>query len=179
MSDEVREEPHVFPTGRKPGEILFCTVMLIIGGLLIAAIGWQTAWLEGKRLTAQPRFWPTLSLVGIALFAALNWLSRNQAERTPGRWREALVWIRSLEYVGWYLLYVWAIPLIGYLPATVIFCVGLTVRLGYRGKAIWLAAAFAMFVVLFFKSAMNVKIPGGEIYQLAPEGLRYILLRYF
>jgi hypothetical protein len=179
MADDVREEPHVFPLGRKPGEMLFCTLMLVIGGLLIAAIGWETTWLEGKRLSAQPRFWPTLSLSGVVLFAGLNWLSRSKVERTPGRWAEAGIWLRSLEYVGWYLLYVWAIPLIGYLPATVIFCVGLTLRLGYRGRTVWAAIGFALFVVLFFKSAMNVKIPGGALYQLAPEGLRYILLRYF
>lgn len=179
MAEDLREEPHVFPVGRKPGEMLFCTMMLIFGGLLIAAIGWETTWLDGKRLAAQPRFWPTLSLCGVVLFAGLNWLSRNKVDRTPGRWAEAGVWLRSLEYVGWYILYVWAIPVIGYLPATVIFCGSLTLRLGYRGKAVWAALGFALFVVLFFKSAMNVKMPGGAIYQLAPEGLRYILLRYF
>ncbi|MBU2484001.1 MAG: tripartite tricarboxylate transporter TctB family protein [Alphaproteobacteria bacterium] len=179
MADDVSEEPHVFPLGRKPGEMLFCTIMLVIGGLLIAAIGWETTWLEGKRLSAQPRFWPTLSLSGVVLFAGLNWLSRSKVERTPGRWTEAGIWLRSLEFIGWYLLYVWAIPIIGYLPATVIFCTGLTLRLGYRGRAVWAAIGFALFVVLFFKSAMNVKIPGGALYQLAPEGLRYILLRYF
>lgn len=180
MSDDVNHEPHVFPEGRRPGEMLFCTLMLVIGGLLIAAIGWQTTWLPGKGLAAQPRLWPSLALGGIVLFAALNWMLRSKVMRTPGRWREAFTWIRSLEYVGWYLLYVWSIPVIGYLLATIFFCIGLTLRLGYRqALALWSAFGFALFVVLFFKSAMNVKIPGGAIYDLAPESLRYFLLRYF
>ena len=61
----------------------------------------------------------------------------------------------------------------------VVFCTLLTLRVGYRGKAVLWAALFGLFVVLFFKTAMNVKIPGGAIYELAPEGIRYILLRYF
>ena len=51
--------------------------------------------------------------------------------------------------------------------------------MGYRGKTVWIAAAFGLFVVLFFKTGMNVKIPSGAIYELAPEHLRYILIRYF
>lgn len=185
MSDDVtnhkpQHKPHVFPEGRKPGEILFCTLMLIIGLMLIAAIGQQTSWLPGKGLAAQPRLWPSLALGGIVLFAALQWAFRFKVLRTPGRWREALVWIRSLEYIGWYFLYVWSIPIIGYLLATVVFCIGLTLRAGYRrAVAVWSAFGFALFVVLFFKTAMNVKIPGGALYELAPESIRYFLLRFF
>jgi hypothetical protein len=179
MTEASDSRPHVFPEGRKPGEILFCTLFLAAGGLLLLAIGWQTSWLPGKGLAAQPRFWPALSLSGLILFSGLNWLSRRKVKRTPGRWREAATWLFSLEYIAWYMAYVWAIPLTGYLTATLIFCPVLTYRLGYRGRNIWLAAGFGLFVVLFFKSAMNVKIPGGAIYELAPEGIRYILLRYF
>ena len=179
MSNTSPDEPHVFPEGRKPGEMLFSMLLLMIALALLAALPWQTSWLPGKGLAAQPRFWPALSLGGVVLFAVLHKMLRYKVERTPGRWIEGLTWIRSLEYVGWYMIYVAAIPIIGYLPATVLFCTLLTVRVGYRGKALWLAALFGLCVVLFFKTAMNVKIPGGALYELAPDGLRYILLRYF
>ena len=180
MRDDANQKPHIFPEGRRPGEILFCTLMLVIGLMLIGAIGWQTIWVPGKGLATQPRFWPSVSLGGIVVFAALQWVFRFRVLRTPGRWHEALIWIGSLEYIGWYLLYVWSIPMIGYLPATIIFCLGLIWRVGYRrAMAFWSAFGFALFVVLFFKTAMNVKIPGGALYELAPDSIRYVLFRFF
>jgi len=179
MSNTDSSEPHVFPTERKPGEILFSSGLLIFAALLLALLPWQTSWLDGKGLAAQPRFWPALSLGGLALFAVLHQFSRRQLDRTPGRWAEGLTWIKSLEFIGWYMVYVSAIPLIGYLPATLIFCVLLSIRVGYRGKTLIWAAIFGLAVVLFFKSAMNVKIPSGAIYDYAPDSIRYILLRYF
>ena len=179
MSDHPPDQPHVFPEGRKPGEMLFSMLLLLLAGALLAALPWQTTWLAGKGLAAQPRFWPALSLGGVVLFAILHKLSRNKLDRTPGRWTEGLTWIRSLEFIGWYMLYVVAIPIVGYLPATVVFCTLLALRAGYRGKTLLWAALFGLAVVLVFKTAMNVKIPGGAIYEYAPEGLRYILLRHF
>lgn len=173
------DHPHVFPETRKPGEILFVMISMGVALALLAAIPWQTTWLPGKGLASQPRLWPSLSLGGVVLFGLMNAWSRIRVTRTPGRWQEAAAWLRSLEFIGWYMLYVLAIPVIGYLLATVTFCTGLAMRLGYRGRPVWIAAAFGLFVVLFFKSAMNVKIPGGAIYEFAPDPLRYILLRYF
>jgi hypothetical protein len=173
------DHPHVFPESRKPGEILFVTITMMIALALLAAVPWQTTWLPGKNLAAQPRLWPTLSLSAIVLFGLLNGLSRVKVTRTPGRWQEAWAWVRALEFIGWYMVYVLAIPVIGYLAATIAFCVGLALRMGYRGRTVWIAAAFGLFVVLFFKTAMNVKIPAGAIYDFAPEQLRYVLMRYF
>ena len=179
MSQDTHNAPEFFPDGRKPGEILFSALMIIFGGLLLAALPWQTSWIDGRELAAQPRLWPALSLGGLIVFAAMHFTLRLQVTRTPGRWKEGLAWILSLEYVAYYMVYVWAIPLIGYLLATIVFCVLLTYRIGYRGKALWIAFAFALFVVLTFKTGFNVKIPGGAIYDFAPEGLRYYLFRYF
>jgi hypothetical protein len=178
--DERNDKPHVFPTGRKPGELLFCAMFLVFAAGLLAQIGWQTTWLPGKALAAQPRTWPTIALGGMVLLGVLQWLQVRGIERTPGRWREAALWARSLEFVGWYVLYVTFIPILGYLLATVLFCVGLAFRLGYRSRlALSCAFGFALFVVLTFKSGFNVKIPGGAIYDLAPASLRYFLIRYF
>jgi hypothetical protein len=179
MSHQEDDHPHVFPESRKPGEILFVTITMLVALALLALIPWQTAWLPGKGLAAQPRFWPALSLGGVVLFGLLNGLTRSRIDRTPGRWQEAGAWLRSLEFIGWYMVYVVSIPIIGYLLATILFCTSLALRVGYRGRTVVIAALFGLFVVLFFKTAMNVKIPGGAIYELAPEGLRYFLLRFF
>jgi hypothetical protein len=172
------DHPHVFPESRKPGEILFVTISMVIAVALLAAIPWQTTWIPGKGLAAQPRLWPSLSLGGVVLFGLMNAWSRVRVTRTPGRWQEAAVWLRSLEFIGWYMLYVVAIPVIGYLLSTVLFCTGLALRVGYRGRTVVIAGLFGLFVVLLFKAALNVKIPGGAIYEHAPEALRYFLLRY-
>lgn len=179
MHPQDEDHPHVFPEGRKPGEILFVTITMMIALALLALIPWQTTWLQGRGLAAQPRFWPALSLGGVVLFGLMNALSRVRVTRTPGRWQEAGVWLRSLEFIGWYMLYVLAIPVIGYLIATLVFCTGLALRMGYRGRTVWIAAGFGLFVVLFFKTGMNVRIPAGAIYEHAPGSLRYILMRYF
>jgi hypothetical protein len=179
MSTHAPDEPHVFPEDRKRGELLFSFLLLFAALALLAALPWQTAWLNGRGLAAQPRLWPAMSLSGVVFFAGLHAVLRGRLDRTPGRWLEGLTWIRSLEFIGWYMLYVVAIPMIGYLPATVIFCTLLALRVGYRGKTLLWAALFGLCVVLFFKTAMNVKIPGGALYEFAPDNLRYILLRYF
>lgn len=179
MSHPDGDHPHVFPESRKPGEILFVTITMLVALALLAAVPWQTTWIPGKGLASQPRFWPALSLSGVVLFGLLNALSRVRVTRTPGRWQEALEWVKSLEFLGWYMLYVAAIPVVGYLLATVLFCTGLAFRTGYRGRTVLIAGLFGLRVVVFFKTIMNVKIPAGAVYDYAPEGLRYILLRFF
>lgn len=179
MADPV-DEPHVFPLGRKPGELLFSAVLVTFSAALLSMLGWQTTWVAGLDLAAQPRLWPAISLGGMVLFGLVHWARMLTVRRTPGRWQEAALWLRSLEFVGWYVAYVLLIPVIGYLLATVLFCVLLVLRLGYRSRFALLSAfGFALFVVLTFKTALNVKIPGGAIYEFAPAGLRYILIRHF
>lgn len=172
--------PHVFPEARRPGELFYSLVFLATSLALLSMIVWQTSVLPGKGFAAQPRTWPLISLVGMTLFAFANLVATSRSKRTPGRWTEVVVWIRSLEYVGWYLLYVAAIPTVGYLGATLAFCLFMTWRAGYRsGPAFAAAAGFALFVVLLFKSLFNVKIPGGAVYEYLPDTLRYIMIRYF
>ncbi len=179
MQDET-ESPHVFPLGRRPGELLFALIFFVAAALLLSEIGTQTTWLNGKGLAAQPRLWPLIGLGGMLLFGGLYFYSLSRVQRTPGRWKEAWLWLRSLEYVGWYLTYVFAVPRIGYLGATLCFCLFLTWRSGYRSRLAFASAAgFGLFVVLLFKSLLNVRIPGGAIYEYLPSGLRNIMILYF
>ncbi|MNL82812.1 hypothetical protein D3C87_2102870 [compost metagenome] len=71
-------------------------------------------------------------------------------------------------------------PLLGYLISTLLFCVLLTVRAGYRQTSALIAAAlFGLVVVVFFKSMLNVKIPGGAIYDVLPAFLRNFMITHF
>lgn len=172
--------PHVFPHGRRPGELLFAILFLAMGVALLSLITHQTVWLPGRGLAAQPRTWPVIGLGGMVLFGTLHLWSRSRDARTPGRWREAWRWASALEYVAYYLAYVYAVPRIGYLSATIVFCVFLAWRAGYRAGRTFLAAAlFGLAVVLLFKTTLNVKIPGGAIYEYLPAGGRNLMLRYF
>lgn len=172
--------PLAIPPARKPGELLFAMLMLAFSLAMLAQIGVQTTWLANKNLAAQPRLWPLLGLGTMAIAGALNLWSANRIRRTPGRWKEAFLWFSSLEYVGWYLVYVASVPVAGYLIATLVFCLFLTWRAGYRDTRTYIAAAFfGLCVVLFFKSALNVKIPGGAVYDYLPGAIRNVMLRYF
>jgi|GEM_PF-5204860 len=41
-----------------------------------------------------------------------------------------------LEWAAWFLVDVWLVPIIGYLPMTLIFAPALTWRMGYRTRLV-------------------------------------------
>ena len=73
-----------------------------------------------------------------------------------------------------------AVPQLGYLPTTILFAMILAYRLGYRGWPYMAsAAAFAIVVVVIFKAFLQVKVPGGAIYEFLPTAARSFMLTYF
>ena len=71
-------------------------------------------------------------------------------------------------------------PQAGYLPATLIFTILLTLRAGYRSRTALVSAAVgAVAIVLLFKTFLQVKLPAGRLYETLPDGLRQIMLTYF
>lgn len=87
MAEPSTDQPHTFPEGHAPGEMLFSTLPLIFAAALLAALPWQTASLDGTGFAAQPRFWPVVSLAVGTLFAALHRMMRAGPDRTAGRGR--------------------------------------------------------------------------------------------
>ncbi len=170
----------MFKRYRRPGDIVFAFVFLAFSLFLVSQIGEQTVWKKGTKLFAQPAFWPSLSLISMSIFAAFHWLGSAVSPRIEGRWGEVWLWLRSLEYVVWFLVYVLLVPILGYLLATVVFAVGLAIRLEYRSPK-WLAtsALSAFIIVLVFKTFLQVKVPGGQIYELLPTALRGFMLTNF
>ncbi|MHA6265165.1 tripartite tricarboxylate transporter TctB family protein [Arenibacterium sp. CAU 1754] len=165
---------------RSVGQTVFVFAALGTVVLLLSLITQQTVWVEdAKSFAAQPRFWPGVALITMLTSLALHaWLMRR---RRPNRqdWAEVRRWAQPLEYVVWFMVYVFAVPIIGFLPMSIAFACALTWRLGYREKFYQLAAlAFAVATVVLFKGFLGVKIPGAALYELLPDGLRSFFILY-
>ena len=170
----------LFKRYRRPGDIVFAWIILVMSVFLLSQLMDQTAWRNGGKLFAQPRFWPAVSLSGMSVFAAFHLLGSALSERIHGRWQEVWLWISSLEYAGWFIAYAVVVPYAGYLPSTVIFAVTLTLRAGYRKvSTLGISAVAAVVIVFLFKTFLKVNLPSGLIYESLPDGLRQIMLAYF
>ena len=169
----------LFGRERKPADLVFAIVFVLFAIFLLVQLTGQTKWLSSKSLFAQPRFWPAVGVIGMTVFGLLHLLGSVLSPKEPGRVRELMFWALSLEYVAWFLLYVFLVPLAGYLPMTVLFAVLLVYRVGYRGKPAIIAAVLsALLIVLVFRVLLQVKIPGGAIYEYLPETIRVFMLSY-
>lgn len=170
----------LFKRYRRPGDIVFAWVLLIGSVFLLSQLWGQTTWRTGNPLFAQPRFWPGVSLAGMAVFSAFHLLGSLMSERIEGRWTEVWLWIASLEYAGWFIGYALLVPITGYLPTTLVFAVALALRAGYRSRlALLSAVGAALTIVVLFKTLLQVRLPSGQIYQYLPDGIRQVFLTYF
>lgn len=169
----------LFQRYRKPGDLVFAIFFLVFSVALLTQLGDQTKWVARKSLFVQPRFWPAVAVGGMVLFGTLHLIGSLWSPRIFGRLKEMWFWGRSLEYVAWFLIYVYLVPITGYLPTTLVFSVLLALRVGYRDSKMLLAAAGSgMFIVILFRGLLQVKIPGGAIYEHLPDGIRAFMLTY-
>lgn len=168
----------LFKRYRRPGDLVFAAAFLAFALFLAANLGTQVAWTSGGKLVAQPAFWPLVSILGMVFFAALHFLGSLCSERIHGRWQEVWFWLRSVEYAAWFMAYVLLVPWLGYLPSTVIFCAALALRAAYPPRMIGWAALSGVAVVVIFKAFLQVRVPGGEVYEYLPAALRSFMLTY-
>ncbi|MCF3595195.1 tripartite tricarboxylate transporter TctB family protein [Rhodobacteraceae bacterium LMO-12] len=167
---------------RRPirGQLLFALVFLAASLFLLSQLGEETKWIKRTKLFAQPRFWPAVAVGGMLLFSALHlW-------RLPRKWLvltdfvEWKIWFFAIEWVLWFLVYVMVVPIVGYLPTTVVFVLLMTWRVGYRErKMMVISVGFAVAVVVLFKMFLQVKIPGGAFYEYLPGALRSFFIMNF
>lgn len=169
----------LFKRYRRPGDLVFATLFLLISLFLVSQIGSQSPWRGSRDIFSQPAFWPTVSLGMMAFFSALHFLSSACSPRIPGRWAEVWQWVRTLEYAVWFLAYVWVVPLLGYLPTTVLAAILLALRAGYRRPRHLLAlAVLGVVIVIAFRGFLQVRIPAGAVYEYLPASIRVFWLTY-
>lgn len=173
---ELLEEPHF------PAELPASIVFVIVSALLLSQIDEQTKVLNNAALFSQPGFWSGVGLGGMTLFGLMNvFFAWRRCRRLgkKGAFADLLDMARAVEFCGWFMAYVWITPWLGYLPTTLLFCVGLCLRLGYRRRRYLIAAMMTgTATVVLFKSLLQVKIPGAALYELLPMGLRNFMTLY-
>lgn len=183
MSDpsEIHQPTDLQRIRHHPAEIVFGFLAFLIAVLLAALLPRETTWIKGLFVLEQPVLWPFISIAGMLIFGAfeLFWAWRRRAADRRAVPAEVLEWLKAVEFALWFLVYVWLVPVVGYLPTTMLFCVVLTARLGYRGVRVYAAAVLtAVVTVVVFKSLLAVKIPGGDFYQYLPAAIRNFMIVY-
>ena len=169
----------LFQRYRRPGDLVFAILFLLFALFLLSQLGEETKWVKRTKWFGQPSLWPAVAIWGMVVFGAFHLLGSLVSPRIQGRLAEVTFWLRSLEYVLWFLAYVVLVPAFGYLPSTLVFALFLTLRAGFRRPLhLMLAALFAVSVALIFRGFLQVKIPAGEIYQHLPDALRTFALTY-
>ncbi|WP_264210897.1 tripartite tricarboxylate transporter TctB family protein [Leisingera thetidis] len=165
--------------GPRRGQLVFALFLVGAALLLLALITEQTTWVGKTKLFAQPRFWPAVAIGGMVLLGGLHLYKLPWRRVSRYDLREVKRWGRVLEYAGWFMGYVLLVPIIGYLPVTLVFVPLLCWRMGYRSRLmLWTSAAFAVAVVVLFKAFLSVKIPGAMLYEYLPGSLRSFFILY-
>lgn len=118
------------PRGRRAGQWSFALLLVGISALLLSLIGDQTRWVEKTALVAQPRFWPFVGLSAMTGFALLHaWHLPRFRRRFAAEKAELARWVLPFEHAGWFMVFVWVVPVVGFLPASLAFATALTWRL--------------------------------------------------
>ncbi|MBX2868155.1 MAG: tripartite tricarboxylate transporter TctB family protein [Acidiferrobacterales bacterium] len=169
----------IFNRDRRPGDLVFAGFFFAFAVFLVSQLGSETKWIKGTKVFAQPTFWPAVSLLGMALFSACHFFGSLLSSKQDGRLVEVRFWARSIEFACWFMVYVWIVPIVGYLPGTILFTNLLAVRVGYREKKVFVAATIlSITIVILFKALLSVKIPGGLWYEYLPDSIRNFMLLY-
>ncbi|MGK0229361.1 MAG: hypothetical protein ACI9US_002033 [Gammaproteobacteria bacterium] len=161
------------------GQVLFSILTVLASVFLLTQLSVETKFSSGKQLFSQPRFWPGVAVFGMLFFGVGHLLTVIHLKH-EGTLGELVVWLKALEYLAWFMVYVVVVPYVGYLPATVLFTCLLALRQGYRTKKhLVTAALLGVCIVLVFKTGLSVKIPGGELYDSLPSSLRNFMIVNF
>jgi hypothetical protein len=101
------------------------------------------------------------------------------AERADAR-AKILGWLRPLEYLAYFSVYLYALQHLGYVPATFVFVMFLLWRTG-MAQPRWIIAGtgFVIGMTLVFRVGLGVWMPAPEFYDLFPDGIRLMLIRWF
>jgi hypothetical protein len=169
----------LFQRYRRPGDLVFAVIFFLLALLLLSQLGGQTTWAKRTPWYGQPALWPGIAVVGMTIFGAFHLLGSLVSPRLDGRWIEVAFWLRSVEYVLYFLIYVVLVPLGGYLPMTMAFTLFLALRAGFRSwRTLMIALLSGAVTALVFRGFLQVKIPAGQVYDYLPTEIRTFALTY-
>jgi len=162
------------------GQLIFALLLLALSILLISQLGDQTKWIKKTKFAAQPRLWPMIALTGMVVFTGIHLWRLPRRRILHVELQEAKRWLQVIEYCAWFIAYVWLVPILGYLISTLVFLPALAFRAGYQNKRmITYSAVIGFSIVVIFKSFLEVKIPGGVIYEFLPNTVRSFFILNF
>ncbi len=186
---------NLFEFKRITGDLTLSIIFLLFVVFLLiyfnSESGWSARDLNQKRvgkILKQQWVGPLMCMVILLPATILNTLEAFKAYKKSKRlllpnkiMYEMTQWIRSLEFILYFLVYTFSITVLGYLISTLIFAVFLTYRLGYRTKKWIFISLFSSFiVVLIFRTILQIKTPVNIwLYKFLPENLEVFMKIYF
>ena len=186
---------NLFEFKRITGDLTLSIIFLLFVVFLLiyfnSESGWSARDLNQKRvgkILKQQWVGPLMCMVILLPATILNILEAFKAYKKSKRlllpnkiMYEMTQWIRSLEFILYFLVYTFSITVLGYLISTLIFAVFLTYRLGYRTKKWIFISLFSSFiVVLIFRTILQIKTPVNIwLYQYLPENIEIFMKIYF
>ena len=186
---------NLFEFRRITGDLTLSIIFLFFVGFLLVHFNSESGWngrdLDQKRvgkILKQQWVGPLMCMAILIPATFFNILEAFKAYKKSKRLLipnktlyEMIQWIRSLEFILYFLVYTFSISILGYLISTLIFAVFLTYRLGYRTKKWVLISLFSSFiVVLIFRTILQIKTPINIwLYQYFPENIEVFMKIYF
>ena len=186
---------NLFEFKRVTGDLTLSIIFLIFVSFLLISFNTESGW-DGRELSQKrvgkilKQQWvgPLICMVILVPAAIYNLyqstiqLNINKRLRMPRRIKyELFQWLKSLEFIVYFLIYTNIITIFGYLISTVIFAIFLTTRLGYRSLKWILRSTIAAFIiVIIFRSILQIKTPVNIwLYKYLPQNFEVFMKIYF
>ena len=186
---------NLFEFKRVTGDLTLSIIFLVLVSFLLISFNTESGW-DGRELSQKrvgkilKQQWvgPLICMVVLVpatiynLYQSIIQLNINKRLKMPSRTKyELLQWLKSLEFIVYFLIYTNIITIFGYLISTVIFAIFLTTRLGYRSLEWILRSAIAAFIiVIIFRSILQIKTPVNIwLYKYLPDNFEVFMKIYF
>ena len=186
---------NLFEFKRGKGDLILSFIFLMFVLFLFLNFnhesGWENRNLDQKRfgkILKQQWVGPLICMAVllpttiINLYESFQQTFKNKRLRLPNRtFYEISEWVKSLEFIFYFLIYTFSISILGYLLSTLIFAVFLTYRLGYRSfRWITISLLVSFCIVIIFRTILQIKTPINIwLYDKFPEPLEIFLKIYF
>lgn len=141
-----------------PRPLIEMVVALVVATLCIAGF------YEATSYRGASAYLPS-AVLGLAFLLSLIWALQNVIALLKGGWSTDTTkkedWSKLLSFFSIVLVYVAAIPLIGFFTMTIVFIPVVTILLGYRKKSVLLGApiVFVAALYLLFGLVLQVQLP--------------------